>query len=226
MPSRFAQLEIDVPDPAGAAAFWASLLDWTTVGADSGMGVVRPPVSDGCPWDLVFLKETEAKRRKNRLHLDLASGSPDHQTALVAWARKLGARPTDIGQGDTEPPWAVLADPLGTEFCVLEPRADYHGSGALAALVIDSLDVPALARFWATTIGWTIEHTSPDYAGLRAPGGRGPWLEFVRDTAARQGRNRVRPVLLPDDGEHASADPEGNEIVLLHSEGAGVSPDP
>ena len=37
----------------------------------------------------------------------------------------------DIGQGDV--PWAVLADPEGNEFCVLEPREVYRDTGPVAA---------------------------------------------------------------------------------------------
>jgi DUF1707 SHOCT-like domain/Glyoxalase-like domain len=38
---------------------------------------------------------------------------------LVAALRSAGARPADVGQGDVS--WAVLADPEGSEFCVLSP---------------------------------------------------------------------------------------------------------
>ncbi|MGO8890907.1 MAG: VOC family protein [Streptosporangiaceae bacterium] len=40
--------------------------------------------------------------------------------AEVERLRALGATPVDVGQGDV--PWAVLADPEGSEFCVLSPR--------------------------------------------------------------------------------------------------------
>ncbi|WP_116042142.1 VOC family protein [Amycolatopsis palatopharyngis] len=86
-----------------------------------------------------------------------------------------------------------------------------------AQIEIDVPDPGGAAEFWAALLGWSIEHASADYAGLRAPSGRGPWLEFVRDPAVRQGRNRLRPVLLAGDTDDAigSADPEGNDIVLL-----------
>lgn len=142
---RIVLVEVDVPDPVGAAEFWAELLGWFRSGSEGGRVVVRAPAIDGCPWDLVFRAEAVPKRQKNRLHLDLASRSPEHQASLVAHAQRLGARRADIGQGAVELPWAVLADPGGTEFCVLEPRADYRDSGALAALVIDSHDSTALA---------------------------------------------------------------------------------
>jgi hypothetical protein len=38
----------------------------------------------------------------------------------VRHLRDAGAVPADVGQGDV--PWVVLADPAGSEFCVLTPR--------------------------------------------------------------------------------------------------------
>jgi len=62
----------------------------------------------------------EPKAVKNRVHLDLATRSAEHQASLVQRVRDHGARPPDIGQGDV--PWVVLADSEGNEFCVLTPR--------------------------------------------------------------------------------------------------------
>jgi Glyoxalase-like domain len=63
----------------------------------------------------------DPKVGKNRVHLDLRSGSADHQAAQVARLVGLGAHPADIGQGEGVP-WVELADPEGNEFCVLAPR--------------------------------------------------------------------------------------------------------
>jgi hypothetical protein len=48
-----------------------------------------------------------------------ATASAAHQAELVACLQDLGATPADVGQGDM--PWTVLADPEGSEFCVLRP---------------------------------------------------------------------------------------------------------
>src|SRR6266496_4282682 len=69
---------------------------------------------------LVFVPVPEPKTVQNRVHLDLASTSAEHQAALARRLQDLGARPADIGQGDV--PWVVLADPEGNEFCVLSRR--------------------------------------------------------------------------------------------------------
>jgi len=42
------------------------------------------------------------------------------QAAEVERRLALGAARADIGPGDV--PWTVLADPEGSEFCVLSPR--------------------------------------------------------------------------------------------------------
>jgi Glyoxalase-like domain len=68
----------------------------------------------------VFVPAPEAKAVMNRIHLDLATESVAHQAAEVERLLDLGATSADIGQGDV--PWVVLADPEGSEFCVLSPR--------------------------------------------------------------------------------------------------------
>ncbi len=90
---------------------------------------------------LVFVPVPEPKAGKNRVHLDLASRSAAHQAELVSRARDLGGTPADIGQGDV--PWAVLADPEGNEFCVLEPRDIYRDTGPVAAILTDCADPAA-----------------------------------------------------------------------------------
>src|SRR5207248_2794889 len=76
---------------------------------------------------LVFVPVPEKHAVKNRVHLDLATTSAQHQRELVARLRELGAAPADIGQGEVA--WEVLADPEGNELCVLAPRAA-RSSGA------------------------------------------------------------------------------------------------
>jgi hypothetical protein len=45
----------------------------------------------------------------------------DDQAAAVKALLEAGAVPADVGQGD-DVSWTVLADPEGSEFCVLTPR--------------------------------------------------------------------------------------------------------
>jgi predicted enzyme related to lactoylglutathione lyase len=211
MSTRLVAVHIDAARPAELAGFWAALLGWRV----TGDAVVRAPSSDWCELDFVFVPEAGPKQAKNRIHLDLASRSAEDQRAKVERAVALGARRWDIGQGPV--PWEVLIDPEGNEFCVLEPRPGYTSTEALAAIVVDALDPLALASFWTAQSGWRIGAQEPVIVGLRAPTGRGPWLEFLRTTEPKERPNRLRLALsgVPDAPNRANSDPEGNEFVLL-----------
>ena len=155
MPTRLVQLVIDAVEPARLARFWAAALGWEIDAEDSGEIGVQPhgyryPAPAALP--LVFLPVSEAKAAKNRIHLDLATQSDAHREAEVERLRGLGAVPADIGQRDV--PWTVLADPEGNEFCVLEPRPVYLGTGPVAAVVADCRDPAAVAGFWQRATGW------------------------------------------------------------------------
>jgi glyoxalase superfamily protein len=117
MASRLEALVVDAADPAALARWWAEALGWVVTAQEPGKVAVEPPAPGG---PLVFVPVAEAKVGKNRLHVDVASGSVDHQAAQVARLVGLGARRVDIGQGQVR--WVVLADPEGNEFCVLTPR--------------------------------------------------------------------------------------------------------
>ena len=104
------------------AQFWSQALGWK-IGEDindSEVWIERElgdPNQSGFP-DILFLKNSDTKTGKNRLHLDFR---PDDQAAEVARLEKLGARKIEIGQS-AEPTctWVVMADPEGNEFCVLK----------------------------------------------------------------------------------------------------------
>ncbi len=117
-------ITIDAHNPHALAAFWAEALGWK-VGEDVNeieVWIERElgdPKNTGFP-DILFLKNSDKKQGKNKLHLDLR---PDDQAAEVARLEKLGANQIDIGQS-AEPTctWVVMADPEGNEFCVLRER--------------------------------------------------------------------------------------------------------
>jgi hypothetical protein len=239
MGTRLVNVVIDSLRPRDAADFWAELLDWESVAGSTGAVGVRAPAKGGCELDLTFVPVPEVKAGKNRLHLDLASGSPSGQAATVDSAVVLGALPVDLGQGDV--PWKVLADREGNEFCVLEPRPEYTTTELVAAIVVDAQDPLALATFWAEATGWVIGARAAEIVGLRSPAGRGPWLEFLRTPEAKRGKNRLHPHVAPplggdldtevdrlcrlgakpaDIGQldvawQVLADPEGNEFCVL-----------
>ena len=109
------QTVVDAADPRALGEWWARALGWAiTIEDDDEVEVRRTPeVEPG----LLFIRVSDAKTGKNRLHIDLR---PDDQDAEVARLLTLGARRIDIGQGGVS--WVVLADPEGNEFCVLSSR--------------------------------------------------------------------------------------------------------
>jgi len=229
---------MDAQHPTALAVFWADLLGWHVEDDDPVEVNVRAPDDDAWDLNLLFIQVPEPKTEKSRIHLELASRSPEHQAELVERALDLGASRADVGQGDV--PWVVLADPEGNEFCVLEPRPQYT-AGAMAAILVEAVDHVALAEFWSAATGWPIEVRKDEIVALRSP--RGQWLEILNgEPAAKTVKNRVHFCIAPHtDGDQAAAiaelrkagaapvdigqgddvswvvmtDPEGNEFCVL-----------
>jgi hypothetical protein len=202
--SRIRELLVESTDPAPLVTFWSELLQAPTLG-DSTIRLY-----DDVP--MRFATTDEPKRIKNRLHLDLASASADHQAELVRQARALGAVPVDVGQGGV--PWVVLSDPGGNEFCVLEPRDQYRDIGPIAAVVFDARDPAAQARFWSGPTGLPLTRKHPVYASLRQESRF--WVEFIRVDDPKTVRNRLHLVVdrsVAGDTPLPERDPEGNEIL-------------
>jgi predicted enzyme related to lactoylglutathione lyase len=239
MSTRLVNVVVAGQDSRGLAGFWSALLGWPIALDEPGEIDVRAPESQGWLLDLVFGEVGGPKTGKNRIHLDLTSSSAADQVAIVQRAQDLGARKIDIGQGDV--PWVVMADPEGNEFCVLEPRDVYADAGAVATFVVDAVDAESLAAFWTAATGWQVGKRDGNNVGLRAPNGRGPWLEFQAGGTPKTEKNRIHLDVAPfsdfaqadevervigagarkiDIGQgdvpwEVMADPEGNEFCVL-----------
>jgi predicted enzyme related to lactoylglutathione lyase len=237
---------IDAAQPGVLARWWSEAIGWpvTIVAPDE---VVVEPAGNGQSYDvpaLVFGGGDDAKTTKNRIHLDLASDSLDHQAEIVARLVAHGAAHVDVGQSDV--PWTVLADPDGNEFCVLEPRERHIGRGPIASIVVDAADPSTVARFWSAASGWPIAVERDGAVSLHNPRGLLPDLDFVPVDDAKVVKNRVHLDVAPYDGEDHGlevarlvalgarridigqgpdvswvvlADPEGNELCVLRPQG-------
>ena len=217
MTTELDEIVLDAVDPVALGGWWSELLGLpATLDADGDVELAPPTGEPGVP--LLFCRVDDAAAGSQRLHLDLRSGSPAEQQALVARAEAAGGRQVDIGQGDV--PWVVLADPEGNVFCVLEPRPEYHDAGPLAAVVVEALDTAAAARFWAAATGWDITRDDQRFASLRAPGGTGPALEFLRVDRLPPGKNRLHLDVAPTSGTVADQDQDRDKDKDQDREGA------
>jgi predicted enzyme related to lactoylglutathione lyase len=116
-----AAVVVDCRDPGAVAGFWRLATGW--VPGDSiaflsaGSVSLRSPAGVG-PY-LELLASGDAKTVKNRIHLDVGPEPGEDPAAALAALRSAGAVPADVGQGRVS--WTVLADPEGSEFCLLSP---------------------------------------------------------------------------------------------------------
>ena len=108
----------DCADPDAIAGFWELATGWKPASSTESGRSLRSP--DGLGPYLELLPSLDRKTVKNRIHLDVAPYQDDDHAAAVRSLTGAGAAPVDIGQGNV--PWTVLADPEGSEFCVLSPR--------------------------------------------------------------------------------------------------------
>jgi hypothetical protein len=224
MPTRLVHLVMDAADPASLARFWSAALEWPIVFEESDEVVIAPPGDDPAQrgqLPLVFVPVPEAKTTKNRVHLDLASASAEHQAMLVARLEELGARRLDIGQGTVS--WVVMADPEGNELCVVshlgsvgkDPASAFAGIAPVAAVVFDCAEPEGIAPFWAAATGWAALGQDDQGVWLRAGTAGGPYLDLHRVSEPKDVKLRVHLDVAPfADDDHAA------EVERLRTLGA------
>ncbi|MET9971359.1 VOC family protein [Streptomyces sp. NPDC006356] len=123
--ARLHDIVIDCARPAATARFWAAALDGYAVAPydDAELARLRAQgIADPEDDPTVLVEPSgggprlwcqlvpEAKRGKNRLHLDLVSGAPEAELGRLT---ALGATVHDRHEDH----W-VLTDPEGNEFCL------------------------------------------------------------------------------------------------------------
>ncbi|MEU0554372.1 VOC family protein [Dactylosporangium sp. NPDC006015] len=242
MALRLVQVNLKARDDAALGRFWAAALGWVARGGH-GATSAAPKGFDWTDPDAPVCVDAIAVPDPStvhyRAHLELATTSGAHYLQLVARLQEIGATLADVGQGDGRR--TVLADPEGNEFCVLEPRELYRGTGPIGAVAVDCADPQIMARFWGEATGWTVHETTSDRALLRSANGTGPFLEFARTPHLPGARHRAHLDVVPNRGDTQQAevarllglgaspadvgqrdvswvvltDPEGNEFCVL-----------
>ena len=115
-----AAIVADCRDPVGLAGFWQLASGWVPGNSVQDGVSLRSPAGVG-PY-LELMPSAETKTVKNRMHLDVAPVIGEDQADAVAELLAAGAAPADVGQGvQGAVSWTVLADPEGSEFCLLAP---------------------------------------------------------------------------------------------------------
>lgn len=187
VPMYLENIVFDAVNPQILGMFWQELLGSEQL-TDSAEGFeTRLAVPGGPTLDLCFQPVPLPSGERARLHVDLRGG-PDRDTVTAA-ALRLGARHLGIAQGSV--PWTVLGDPEGNAFSIGEGRAGHLGSGAIAAIALDSADPARDGEFWGWLTGW-IEVPARAHRALRHPSLHGPLLEFVQEPFAKAGgKNRM-----------------------------------
>jgi predicted enzyme related to lactoylglutathione lyase len=115
---RFAYVvTLDSSDPQRLAPFWAEALHYRANPYHPPYLTLTDP-TDKSP-ELVLQKVPEAKRNKNRMHLDLFGDDMEAEARRMQslGARRISAEPLTGSSGNR---WIVMADPDGNEFCVCE----------------------------------------------------------------------------------------------------------
>ncbi len=113
-----AAIVLDCARPDELVRFWAEATGWDVHKTLPVFASLRAPGGTG-PF-LELLQVPDVKTTKNRLHVDVAPLADGDTSAEASRLEQAGAVRADIGKGDVT--WVVLADPEGSEFCVLSPR--------------------------------------------------------------------------------------------------------
>lgn len=111
-------MTLDCVDVRAAATFWKEALGYDEPVALADDAQFHALVSPGGGLHhLTFQRVAEPKTVKNRAHLDVFVDDLDSEVKrLIA----LGARTLEEHDGDGGYRTAILADPVGNEFCVVQ----------------------------------------------------------------------------------------------------------
>ena len=123
MPTNLLAVVIDCANARSQASWWADVLGHELSERNPGEYEVSNPSHSSTP--LYFMNVPERKTLKNRLHVDITTdGSLDDKVAsLVAAGATLVEMRQDPAAFENADRWAVMQDPEGNEFCVLNAES-------------------------------------------------------------------------------------------------------
>lgn len=231
MALRFYAVRFAANDPWTLARFWAGVLRREI--ADDGLTLLPGSATD---LRIHFVPTSAPKTDLGRAHFDLTSTSAEDQIATVQRALDLGGRHIDVGQ-EPDDGHVVLADPEGTEFCVIEPDNRFlAGCGTIGAFNWDGSQ--EVGYFWSRALDWPLVWDQDQETAIQSPAGGtkiawgGPPVrpksandrlhmdviaDPVTDTPAEIDRLKaLGATLVGTDGDDAvMTDPDGNEFRLV-----------
>ena len=124
-----------------------------------------------------------------RLHLHLTSTSLEDQQRTITTALRLGGRHHDVGQTGEEA-FVVIADPEGTEFCVIEPDNNYlAGTGYLGEITCEGSR--AVGLFWRDALGWPLVWDEAEQTAIQSPAGGTKIAWDSWDGSSTEPRDRI-----------------------------------
>jgi predicted enzyme related to lactoylglutathione lyase len=167
---RWKSIGINVTDLDQGFDFWSTVLGWTTTRQDwhGWLGYLSDPASDNF---MILNLTTEAPvhlaepshHEANRVHIDIwpDDGMDNAIADILAIGGQLRKPPSLYprpGYHGDEPPkidWAVMQDPFGNEFCIVELLTPDQQAAAMASTATDdhTLRVDAGVAT-ATSPGW------------------------------------------------------------------------
>ena len=135
--------------PAAVAEFWSKALDQPVVTHDDWGLHLDPPEGGPKSRRIWFNTVPEPITGKSRAHIDVRVAGGDPAPLLSAGGTLVRRRDDEIG-------WHILNDPDGVALCVFAPHpADPTALGPFE-LVVDAVDPPAIAGWWAERTGGTV----------------------------------------------------------------------
>ena len=136
MTSRLTECVVECVDPSALSRFWAAALGYQVLEESADQVEIGPGGRTDAHFladfrsgpavpSLVFVRVTEPKTVKNRLHFDLSPIDSDRDSE-ISRLQDLGAKVTDLAPAGSS--WVVMTDPEDNEFCVLRSLAPGHFS--------------------------------------------------------------------------------------------------